>query len=39
MRERVKLMNGHLEIESNANGGTLIQVRVPVDSGNQLSQG
>jgi signal transduction histidine kinase len=39
MRERVKLMNGHLEIESKANGGTTIQVRVPVDSANRLSQG
>lgn len=36
MRERMKLMNGHLKIESKPNGGTTIHARVPVDSG-QLS--
>jgi signal transduction histidine kinase len=38
MRERVKLMNGQLEIESKANSGTTIHVRVPVASGNQPSE-
>jgi signal transduction histidine kinase len=38
MRERVKLMKGHFEIESKANRGTRIQVRVPVDSNLQPSQ-
>ncbi|HKF49724.1 MAG TPA: sensor histidine kinase [Terracidiphilus sp.] len=31
MRERVKLMNGHLTIESKPNRGTTIHARVPVD--------
>lgn len=39
MRERVKLVNGQLEIESKANSGTTIHVRVPVDSDTQPSQG
>ncbi|HKD58971.1 MAG TPA: ATP-binding protein, partial [Terracidiphilus sp.] len=39
MRERVKLMNGHLTIESKPSCGTTIHVRVPVDPGDQPSQG
>jgi PAS domain S-box-containing protein len=39
MRERVKLMNGHLTIESKPNCGTTIHVRVPVDPGDQPSLG
>jgi signal transduction histidine kinase len=39
MRERVKLMNGLLTIESEPNCGTTILARVPVHSGSQASQG
>ena len=37
MRERVKLMNGHLSIESKPNQGTKILAHVPVESGNSAS--
>jgi signal transduction histidine kinase len=38
MRERVKLINGLLTIESKPNRGTTIHARVPFDTGNQPSQ-
>jgi signal transduction histidine kinase len=38
IRERVKLMNGRLIIESKPNSGTTIHVRVPVNSGSKPFQ-
>jgi signal transduction histidine kinase len=39
MRERMKLMNGHLTIESKPGSGTTIHARVPIGSGSRPLQG
>jgi len=36
MRERVRLVNGTIAIESMLNGGTTIHVRVPLVAGSDL---
>jgi signal transduction histidine kinase len=38
MRERVRLMNGTITIDSKPRGGTTIHVRVPLDTTTELTR-